>query len=67
MPFGAGGVNANDMGTIKKKHQPKNKLPLLNWSALRANQVKDTVFHQMDDDKLAEVRASHSLNRITII
>ena len=55
------GVNANDqVGTIKKQHQTKYKLPMFNWSALKPNQVKDTVFHELDDDRLIEVSVQYS-------
>ncbi|CDW55856.1 formin protein CG32138 like [Trichuris trichiura] len=37
---------------IKKRVETKYKLPLLNWSALRPNQVKGTVFNDLDDDQL---------------
>lgn len=41
--------------TIKKKLQTKYKLPTLNWIALKPNQVKGTVFSELDDDKLYSV------------
>lgn len=31
---------------------------MFNWTALKPNQVKDTVFHDMDDDKIIEVSAA---------
>ncbi|KHJ45552.1 hypothetical protein D918_04289 [Trichuris suis] len=37
---------------IKKRVETKYKLPLLNWSALRPNQVKGTVFNDLDDDQI---------------
>ncbi|XP_035689519.1 formin-like protein 2 [Branchiostoma floridae] len=39
---------------IKKKHVPKFRLPVLNWVALKPNQVKGTVFSEIDDDKVIE-------------
>jgi hypothetical protein len=61
-PLGAwGGVAANDLvGTIKRQHHTKHKLPMFNWSALKANQVKDTVFHELDDDQLVDVSSYFS-------
>lgn len=41
--------------TIKKKFQTKYKLPTLNWIALKPNQVKGTIFSELDDDKLYSV------------
>ncbi|XP_022238281.1 formin-like protein CG32138 [Limulus polyphemus] len=41
--------------TIKKKYEPKYKLPSLNWIALKPNQVKGTVFNELDDEKLYKV------------
>uniref|UniRef100_A0A5S6QAW8 FH2 domain-containing protein n=1 Tax=Trichuris muris TaxID=70415 RepID=A0A5S6QAW8_TRIMR len=37
---------------IKQRVETKYKLPLLNWSALRPNQVKGTVFNDLDDDHI---------------
>lgn len=34
----------------KQKHQPKYRLPVLNWKALKPNQVAGTVFTELDDD-----------------
>lgn len=41
--------------TIKRKFQTKYKLPTLNWIALKPNQVKGTIFSELDDDKLFNV------------
>lgn len=38
--------------TIKRKVQTKYKLPTLNWIALKPNQVRGTIFNELDDDKL---------------
>uniref|UniRef100_A0A182YPG2 Uncharacterized protein n=1 Tax=Anopheles stephensi TaxID=30069 RepID=A0A182YPG2_ANOST len=38
--------------TIKRKVQPKYKLPTLNWVALKPNQVRGTIFNELDDEKL---------------
>ena len=36
----------------KQRHQPKYRLPVLNWSALRPNQVAGTIFNELDDDSV---------------
>uniref|UniRef100_A0A1B6L954 Formin-like protein n=1 Tax=Graphocephala atropunctata TaxID=36148 RepID=A0A1B6L954_9HEMI len=41
--------------TIKRKVQTKYKLPSLNWIALKPNQVRGTLFNELDDDKLYKV------------
>ena len=41
--------------TIKKTVQPKCRLPVLNWVAMKPNQVKGTVFSELDDEKLYTV------------
>uniref|UniRef100_A0A914PFE2 Formin-like protein n=1 Tax=Panagrolaimus davidi TaxID=227884 RepID=A0A914PFE2_9BILA len=38
--------------TLRRVIQPKNKLPQLTWSALKPNEVKGTVFMDLDDEKL---------------
>lgn len=38
--------------TIKRKVQTKHKLPTINWIALKPNQVRATIFNEMDDDRL---------------
>jgi len=45
---------------VKKKQtpQPKHRLPVLNWVAMKLNQVKGTVFSELDDEKLYSVRVS---------
>ncbi|CAH1396204.1 unnamed protein product [Nezara viridula] len=43
-PFGA--------MTIKREVQTKNKLPTLNWAAMRPNQVRGTVFCEIDDGRI---------------
>ncbi|KAI0214437.1 Formin-like protein [Lamellibrachia satsuma] len=40
---------------IKKKIQPHYRLPVLNWVAMKPNQVKGTVFADLDDEKLYKV------------
>ncbi|XP_054286349.1 formin-like protein isoform X2 [Macrosteles quadrilineatus] len=44
-----------DATTIKRKVQTKYKLPSLNWIALKPNQVRGTLFNELDDDKLYKV------------
>ncbi|XP_075237526.1 formin-like protein [Lycorma delicatula] len=41
--------------TIKRKVQTKHKLPTLNWVPLKPNQVRGTIFNELDDDKLYSV------------
>lgn len=38
--------------TIKRKVQTKYKLPTVNWIALKPNQVRGTIFNELDDDRL---------------
>lgn len=46
-----GGGNV-DMKTLRRPVQTLYKLPTLNWQALKPNQVKGTIFNELDDDKL---------------
>jgi formic-like protein len=41
--------------TIKRKVETKHKLPTLNWVAMKPNQVRGTVFNELDDDRLFNV------------
>jgi hypothetical protein len=41
--------------TIKRKIQTKYRLPNLNWIALKPQQVKGTVFCELDDEKLFDM------------
>lgn len=41
--------------TIRKIVQPKFRLPVLNWTPLRPQQVKGTIFADLDDEKLSSV------------
>jgi hypothetical protein len=43
---------ANGAMTIKRKVQTKYKLPTLNWIALKPNQVRGTIFNELDDEKI---------------
>jgi hypothetical protein len=38
--------------TIKRKIETKYRLPNLNWIALKPQQVKGTIFCELDDEKL---------------
>ncbi|XP_063973583.1 formin-like protein isoform X1 [Diachasmimorpha longicaudata] len=52
-PPPAGMMQAPDGAmTIKRKVQTKYKLPTLNWVALKPNQVRGTIFNELDDDRL---------------
>ena len=42
--------------TIKRRMQTKFRLPILNWTPLRPQQVKGTIFSEIDDEKLYSVR-----------
>ncbi|CAG5120372.1 unnamed protein product, partial [Candidula unifasciata] len=41
--------------TIKKKIQTKYRLPILNWTPLKPQQLKGTIFSDLDDEKLYTV------------
>ncbi|CAI5445404.1 unnamed protein product [Caenorhabditis angaria] len=45
---------SNDAKTIKKIYQTKNKLPQLNWTAMKPNQAKNTVFEKLNDELIIE-------------
>ncbi|XP_050546800.1 formin-like protein [Daktulosphaira vitifoliae] len=52
----AGTMQAPDGAmTIKRKVLTKYKLPTLNWVAMKPNQVRGTIFNELDDDKLHSV------------
>lgn len=57
VPPPAPGLGAAPDGamTIKKKVLTKYKLPTLNWIALKPNQVRGTIFNDLDDDRLYKV------------
>ncbi|XP_014252298.1 formin-like protein CG32138 isoform X2 [Cimex lectularius] len=38
--------------TIKRQIQTKNRLPTLNWAAMRPNQVRGTIFCELDDGRI---------------
>lgn len=39
---------------IKRRIHTKYKLPQLNWTALKPNQLKGTIFSELDDDKVID-------------
>ena len=45
---------------IKKHIQPKYRLPVLNWVAMKPNQVKGTLFSDVDDEKLYNVSLEYN-------
>uniref|UniRef100_A0A158P666 FH2 domain-containing protein n=1 Tax=Angiostrongylus cantonensis TaxID=6313 RepID=A0A158P666_ANGCA len=40
--------------TIRKTYQTRNKLPQLNWTAMKPNQAKNTVFEDLNDEKIID-------------
>ncbi|ESO06680.1 hypothetical protein HELRODRAFT_155739 [Helobdella robusta] len=48
-PMGLPGI------TIKKAIQPTYRLPVLNWISMKPNEVKGTMFNDLDDEKLYKV------------
>ncbi|KAG9474384.1 hypothetical protein GDO78_004599 [Eleutherodactylus coqui] len=40
--------------SIKKTIQPKHRMPVLNWVALKPTQISGTVFTQLNDDKVLQ-------------
>uniref|UniRef100_A0A8R1DEA9 FH2 domain-containing protein n=1 Tax=Caenorhabditis japonica TaxID=281687 RepID=A0A8R1DEA9_CAEJA len=53
-PPGSLAPPSNDVKTIKKIYQTKNKLPQLNWTAMKPNQAKNTVFEKLNDELIIE-------------
>ncbi|XP_005091796.1 formin-like protein isoform X2 [Aplysia californica] len=49
------GIPSMDAMTIKKKIQTKYRLPILNWTPLKPQQLKGTIFSDLDDEKLYTV------------
>lgn len=57
---------------IKKTPQSKCRLPVLNWCPMKPNQVKGTVFAEMDDERLYLVRVfdiftCHNICKLTLL
>ncbi|CEF67165.1 Formin, FH3 domain and Formin, GTPase-binding domain and Formin, GTPase-binding and FH3 domain and Formin, FH2 domain and Armadillo-type fold domain-containing protein [Strongyloides ratti] len=46
---------SNEALPIKKVVETKNKLPLLNWTPMKPTQVKETVFSNLNDDKILDI------------
>lgn len=42
---------------IKKPIKTKFRMPVFNWVALKPNQINGTVFNEIDDERILEVRA----------
>ncbi|EYC32418.1 hypothetical protein Y032_0003g1559 [Ancylostoma ceylanicum] len=53
-PPGLMSAHAPPANTIKKTYQTRNKLPQLNWTAMKPNQAKNTVFEDLNDEKIIE-------------
>lgn len=45
---------------IKKPIKTKFRMPVFNWVALKPNQINGTVFNEIDDERILEVRVSSS-------
>lgn len=43
---------------IKKPIKTKFRMPVFNWVALKPNQINGTVFNEIDDERILEVRRS---------
>lgn len=41
---------------IKKPIKTKFRMPVFNWVALKPNQINGTVFNEIDDEKILEVK-----------
>ena len=46
---------------IKKPIKTKFRLPVINWTALKPNQISGTVFSELDDEKILEVAGPGAL------
>uniref|UniRef100_A0A0K0F853 GBD/FH3 domain-containing protein n=1 Tax=Strongyloides venezuelensis TaxID=75913 RepID=A0A0K0F853_STRVS len=46
---------SNEALPIKKVVETKNKLPLLNWTPMKPAQVKETIFSNLNDDKIVDI------------
>lgn len=57
MDFVTTGLSDSHSGLKQKKPiETKYRMPLLNWQALRSHQVTGTVFHELDDEVILQVR-----------
>lgn len=41
---------------IKKPIKTKFRMPVFNWVALKPNQINGTVFNEIDDERILEVK-----------
>ena len=46
------------LGSVRKKRQVQTKyrMPLFNWQSLQENKIKGTIFGDIDDEKLYDVK-----------
>ncbi|KAM4524350.1 formin-like protein 1 isoform 2-T2 [Odontesthes bonariensis] len=51
---GGGTIQLHPGGEKKKSIQTKYRMPLLNWQALKSNQVAGTIFSELDDEHILE-------------
>lgn len=51
---------------IKKPIKTKFRLPVFNWTALKPNQINGTVFNEIDDERVLEVKLSRRLDLISL-
>lgn len=51
---------------IKKPIKTKFRMPVFNWVALKPNQINGTVFNEIDDERILEVRGSFQPGRLTL-
>lgn len=52
---------------IKKPIKTKFRMPVFNWVALKPNQINGTVFNEIDDERILEVRVFSLLASVTSI
>lgn len=45
---------------IKKPIKTKFRMPVFNWVALKPNQINGTVFNEIDDERILEVKLQFS-------
>uniref|UniRef100_A0A8D0L7S3 Formin like 1 n=1 Tax=Sphenodon punctatus TaxID=8508 RepID=A0A8D0L7S3_SPHPU len=58
--FSSTSTTASSAVNIKKPIQTKFRMPILNWVALKPNQINGTVFNELNDEKvLKELDMSH--------
>ncbi|KAJ3608183.1 hypothetical protein NHX12_025233 [Muraenolepis orangiensis] len=52
---------------LRKPIQTKYRMPLLNWQALKRDQVEGTVFNELDDDHLLGTRSQTDMVDLSIV